>query len=391
MDPFTAQILSVLGYAACLLAISYQCVALMATVLWRVKQPARLRKSVGPQPPVTVLKPLCGDEPKLYASLRTFCAQNYPHFQLVFGVRAAHDPALKVVNRLRREFPALTIEVVVDRRLLGTNAKVSNLANMMRVAAHDILVIADSDIIVGPNYLTHITAPLGDPRVGIVTCAYRGRAAAGFWSKLGTLYINNWFLPSVLVAQLLGFSAFAFGATIALRREALVSIGGFPVLADYLADDYMLGALTRKRGLTTVLSAYLVETVVAEPNFARLWQHELRWLRTIRTLQPWGYALSAPSHTVPLCLLGLLAGGGQPPLLLLVGLSLGMRLMLHYEVDKFSGRSERPRPWLIPIRDVLTFAAWCAGFGSRSVRWRRQWLDVQADGSVRNRAEGDSL
>lgn len=390
MDPITAQILYVISYTICSLAISYQCVALMATTVWRVKQPARLRKAVGPQPPVTVLKPLCGDEPGLYASLRSFCAQDYPRFQLIFGVRVPHDPALKVVNRLRREFPELTIEAVVDQRQLGANAKVSNLANMMRVAAHDILVIADSDIIVGPDYLNHATAPLADPRVGIVTCPYRGRSTPGLWSKLGALYINDWFLPSVLVAHILGSRAFAFGATIALRREALASIGGFPALANYLADDYMLGALTRDRGLKTVLSPYLVETVVDEPNFGSLWQHELRWLRTIRTLQPGGYALSFLTHAVPVCLLGLLAGGGQPPLLVLLGLSLSMRLMLHYEVDKFSWSSERPRPWLIPVRDLLTFAAWCAGFGSRSVYWRQQWLDVQADGSARNRS-GDSL
>lgn len=390
MDPTTAQILTAIGYTICLLAISYQCIALMATTVWRMKQPARLRKSAGPRPPVTVLKPLCGDEPGLYESLRSFCVQDYPRFQLIFGVRVPHDPALKVVERLRLEFPALDIEAVVDRRQLGANAKVSNLANMMRAAAHDILVIADSDIIVRPDYLNHATAPLADPRVGIVTCPYRGRSTPGLWSKLGALYINDWFLPSVLVAHILGSRAFAFGATIALRREALTAIGGFPALANYLADDYMLGSLTRDRGLKTVLSPYLVETVVDEPNFGSLWQHELRWLRTIRTLQPSGYALSLPTHAVPLCLFGLIAGGGHPSLLLLLGLSLSMRLMLHYEIDKFSWGSERPQPWLIPVRDLLTFAAWCAGFGSRSVCWRQQWLDVQADGSARNRS-GDSL
>ena len=193
------------------------------------------------------------------------------------------------------------------------------------------------------------------------------------------------------MAQLLGFEAFAFGATIALRREALCSVSGFPALADYLADDYMLGALTRDRGLKTVLSPYLVETVVDEPSFASLWQHELRWLHTIRTPQPTkGYALSFLNHPLPLCLLGVLAVGGQPPFLLLLALSSGMRLMLHYEIEKFAWSSERAQPWLIPARDILTFAAWCAGFGSRSVRWRQQRPDIQADGSARNRS-GDSV
>lgn len=390
MDPITAPIIYIISYALCLLAICYQCIALIAATRWRAKQPARLRQDLNPQAPVTVLKPLCGNEPDLYASLRSFCAQNYPCFQLVFGVRMPHDPALEVVNRLRREFPDLPIDIVVDQRQFGANAKVSNLANMMRAAAHDILAIADSDIIVDPQYLKHTTAPLADARVGIVTCAYRGRATPGIWSKLGTLYINDWFLPSVLVAQLLGFETFAFGATIALRREVLSSVGGFPALANYLADDYMLGALTRNQGFKTVLSPYLVETVVDEPSFPRLWQHELRWLRTIRTLQPKGYALSFLNHALPLCLLGALAMGGQPPFLLLLALSLGMRLMLHYEIDRFSRSSEPAQLWLIPFRDVLTFAAWCAGFGSRSVWWRQQRLDIQADGSARNRS-GDSL
>ena len=238
---------------------------------------------------MTVLKPLCGAEPGLDRSLRSFCEQEYAGgVQIVFGVQHPADPALAVLEGLKRDYPRLDLTVVVDPTRHGASAKVSNLINMMRAARHDWLVLADSDVRVPPGYLAAVAAPLADPAVGIVTCPYHGVPRPGLWSLLGTLFVNDWFIPSVRVAALFGSRAFAFGATIAMRRDALDAIGGFGAIADQLADDYRLGELTRRRGQRTVLSHVIVDTSVDERTFRHLVQHGLRWLRTIRVVRPGG-------------------------------------------------------------------------------------------------------
>jgi hopanoid biosynthesis associated glycosyl transferase protein HpnI len=215
-------------------------------------------------PPVTVLKPLCGEEPGLYECLRSFCEQDYPQFQIVFGVRNSRDSAVAVVFRLMREFPTKDLRIAIDGRLHGSSPKVSNLINMMPLASHDYFVIADSDVRVTRSYLASVVAPLLDPGVGIVTCGYRGWPRGGLWSLLGCLFINEWFMPSVCVAAMTGSRSFAFGATIAIRRHVLDGVGGFRSIANQLADDYRLGELTRRMGLRTVLSEVVVDTYVSE-------------------------------------------------------------------------------------------------------------------------------
>ena len=197
-----------------------------AAVAVRVKLRSEYSVRPGEAPAVTILKPLCGDEHELYECLRSFCDQDYPKFQIVFGVADGADPAAEVVSRLQREFPRLDLKLVVDRRQHGSSRKVSNLMNMMPLARHDFLVISDSDVRVPRNYLSRIVPPLLDPDVGIVTCPYRGVPRSGLWSLLGSMFINDWFIPSVRVAALSGSRAFAFGVTIALRRQVLASIGG---------------------------------------------------------------------------------------------------------------------------------------------------------------------
>ena len=191
----------------------------------------------GAAPPVTILKPLCGAEPETYACLRSFCDQEYPQFQIIFGVADAADPAVAVVRRLQREYPQLGLQLSIDRRQHGSNRKVSNLINMMPLVRHEILVLSDSDVCVRRDYLDRVIHPLRDGNVGIVTCAYQGRPRAGFWSLLGSLFINDWFVPSVRVAAFSGSRCFAFGATIAMRRDVLSHVGGFKSIANQLADD----------------------------------------------------------------------------------------------------------------------------------------------------------
>lgn len=331
-------------------------------------------------PAVTVLKPLCGAEYELYEALRSFCEQRYARFQIVFGVRDAQDPAVAVVHRLQREYPGLDLQLAIDPTQRGSSRKVSNLMNMMPLARHDFLVIADSDVRVAPDYLSRVVTPLQDPGVGIVTCAYRGRPRPGLWSLLGSIFVNEWFMPSAHVAALFGSRSFAFGATIALRREVLADIGGFAAIANQLADDYRLGELTRRKGLKTVLSEVVVETGIDERSFADLVRHELRWLRTIRTVQPAGYAFSFISFGVPTAALGCLLADGADATLAMLGVTAAARLMLHFAVCK-----TRLPPWRIGavvLNDALSFALWCWGFTTRSVQWRQVRYQVARDGSA---------
>lgn len=369
----------VLGYALCAAAVTYQGLALWA--LWRWHRSAR--RPSGGLAPVTVLKPLSGDEPRLYENLRSFCDQDHPHYQVVFGVDREDDPALETVRRLQGEFPAVDIVVVAAPAAGAGNRKVANLMNMLARASHDRLVIADSDIRVGPDYLHAVTAPLDDSRTGVVTCLYTGDSMPGLWSRLGTLFINDWFLPSVLVSHAFGSRAFAFGATLALRRDALETIGGLKILADELADDYRLGELTRARGFRTVLSHYRVQTLVNEPTLGSLWQHELRWARTIRVLQPLGYAFSFLTYSLPLAVAGAFAAGLSKGALTLLAVTILLRVVLHYAVLGNTKGHRLSTPTLIAARDFLSLFVWCASFFGRTVWWQGRRLMVRRDGSVR--------
>lgn len=377
--------MTLLGTTLVAAALGYAATAWVAVRLWRNSNRRRgsaaADESTSPPRPVTVLKPLCGAEPGLDRSLRSFCDQDYAgEVQIVFGVQHPADPALAVLEGVKRDYPRLELTVVVDSTRHGTSAKVSNLINMMRAARHELLVLADSDVRVPPGYLAAVTAPLADPEVGIVTCPYRGVPRPGLWSLLGALFINDWFIPSVRVAALFGSRAFAFGASIALRRDALEAIGGFGAIADQLADDYRLGELTRRRGLRTVLSDVVVDTWVDERTFRQLAQHGLRWLRTIRVVRPLGYAFSGVTFSLPLAVLGCALAGGTPVTLSLLGAALALRLMLHFEVHATA--SHRAPLWAIPLSDALGFALWCGGFATRKVHWGQARYLVARDGSV---------
>jgi ceramide glucosyltransferase len=354
---------------------------------------ARLRPDSCTQPDdapaVTVLKPLCGAERGLYECLRSFCDQDYGRLQIVFGVSDGGDPAVDVVRRLEREFPHIDMTLVVDRRQHGSSRKVSNLMNMLPLARHDHLVISDSDVRVERDYLSRILPPLCDPEIGIVTCPYRGVPGRGLWSLLGSLFINDWFIPSVRVAAMAGSRAFAFGVTIALRRETLAAIGGLGAIANQLADDYRLGELTRARGLRTVLSDVVVDTYVTERTFDDLVRHELRWLRTIRAVRPVGYSLSFITFGVPVAFLGsLLSLGAWPAVSLLITAALA-RLMLHFRVRGASSAMVREL-LVLPLRDVLSLALWSWGFVSREVHWRDDLYRVTRDGSVQPLSDGSA-
>ena len=338
------------------------------------------------RPPVSVLKPLHGAEPGLYDNLRSFLDQDYPEMQVVFGVRHRADTALPIARALIRENPGLDIDLVIDPRAGGSNLKVANLENMLPAARHEILVLADSDMRVDSRYLAIVTEPLQDPQTGLVTCLYKGVPDGGFWSRLGAMHINFTFLPSALAGEAIGVGGGCFGATIALRREVLERIGGFARIRNELADDHRMGSAVRGLGLSTVLSPYIVDNRVTEPNFASLWRHELRWARTSRAMAPAGFAGSVITHTVPLTVLAAAAFGPNTTAWWFVLVSLLLRWLTAGIIAR---RLALPVGglWLLPLRDALSFVVFLGSFFGRSVLWRDQLFRVEAGG--RMTVEGD--
>jgi ceramide glucosyltransferase len=338
-------------------------------------------------PAVTLLIPLCGDEPGLHERLRSFCEQDYADFQIVFGTRDPADPALAVVRRLASEFPRLAIDIVVNPRLHGSNYKVSNLINMLPQARHDVLLLADSDIRVGPEYLAAVIAPLLLPGRGLVTCLYRGVPTPRLWSRLGAMYMNEWYVPSVLLAHLFGYRSYAFGQTLCLRRTTLEAIGGLQALADHLADDYRLGELVRGLGLNIALSPYMVEVQHDEPCLGSLARHELRWMRTTRVLKPRSSCFMFFSFGLPLAALGLCCAAAVPALAgaawALFWITAAARLVLHFSQRPGAGTGMLADLWLLPVRDLLTCWVWCWSFFSYRVSWRGNEFAVSADGVMR--------
>ena len=387
MSPTLALVAKACGIAVTGAAVAYAIIAAAATMRRR-HSASRARRADPPHVPrarsdfaaVTVLKPLCGAEPQLYECLRSFCAQTYPSFQIVFGVRDADDPAVAVVRRLQREYPHRDLELVVDPTEHGSSLKVSNLINMFRAARHGTLVVSDSDVRVPADYLERVVAPLGDLSVGLVTCGYRGVASRGPWSQLLAAFVNGWFMPSVYLGDALGASDFVSGVTIALRRDTLASVGGFEAIADQLADDHRLGELTRARGLATVLSDMTVETKIDERSALELIRHELRWLRTIRAVRPGGYAAAFITFPLPVAVIGTLLASGSDAALTMLAATVLARLLLHFDGSR-KGTAALGL-WVIPVSDTLAFILWCWGFLSRHVHWRQARFRVARDGTV---------
>jgi ceramide glucosyltransferase len=332
-------------------------------------------------PPVTILKPLHGAEPDLYGNLAGFCAQDYPGpVQIVFGVDDPADPAVAVVRRLVADFPDRDLTLAINPRRHGENLKISNLINMASEARHDVLVVSDSDIVVPLDYLKAVTASLEQAGVGLVTCLYHGSAATGLWARLAAASIDYHFLPGVLVGLKLGLATPCFGSTIALRTKTLAAIGGFEAVANLLADDYALGALVRGTGLKVAIPNCIVAHVCTERSLGDLVRHELRWARTIRSVDPLGYAGLLITHAAPLALLGLLFSliGGVTPAAIIVAVALACRFVLQSEVDR-AFRLRGNSFWLGPLRDILSFAIFLASFFGRDIEWRGRRYGLRAD------------
>ena len=359
-------------------AAAYYLLAIVSASRWRR---STARPGAGNwTPPLSVLKPVHGRDPRFYEAIRSHAAQDYPDFELLFGFGNPQDSAIADVERLRREFPGRRIEIILVETD-APNAKVGVLAELARHARYDLLLVNDSDILVEPGYFRSVVAPLEDARVGLVTCLYRAHSDS--WaSHFEALGIATEFAPSVLVARLLGQAEFALGSTMVFRAKALSSIGGFAAIAKYVADDYQLGFHIRQLGSHIEFAPVVVETDLGAASWVHTWRHQLRWSRTIRVSRPAGYYGYVVTHATFWALVAFAVrewwvGAIALAIRMLAGVIIGSAI-LH-------DRKVLARFWMIPLRDLFGFAVWVAGAVGNRVQWRDRTLVLEPGGVIQPR------
>ncbi|AHJ69611.1 Ceramide glucosyltransferase [Granulibacter bethesdensis] len=327
-------------------------------------------------PAVTIMKPLHGEEPLLEQALESFCQQDYPRYQLVFGVQSADDPARHVVRRLQGRFPHLDIVMVVDPTPHGENRKIANLINMYPSARHDVLVIADSDVHVTRDYLRRLVTALEQPQIGLVTTLYSGVSPqSGLIGTLGMAGISHQFLPGALVARLLGRQD-CLGATMALRRETLENLGGLAVLSHHIADDAVLGHLMVGQGLRVGLADTVPATTVPETTIRALFDHELRWQRTIQSVAPVGFILSMLQFPLFWAMLSVVLSGLAGWALAVFFAFWMVRFLVSRGIDRLLKLAPATSLLLLPVRELLSMATILATFRKGEVKWRGQVVQV---------------
>lgn len=369
-------------WLVCTLAALIGCIYALFASFLVARFAVRPKPKFGGAENVTLIKPLYGAEFGLDASLASFCAQDYPEgLQMLCGVQDPADPAIAVVHNLQRRFPGLDLELVVGTRRPTGNPKVGNILNMFPATKHRLLILSDSDMRVAPDYVRLITASLQQPGVGLVTCLYRGAAIGGFWSRMAAAAVDQHFLPSVLVGVALGLAKPCFGSTIAIKRDTLERIGGFEAFANTLADDYAMGDAVRRLGLKVEIAPFTVGHTFSEASFGELLAHELRWSRTIRLVDPVGYAGSIVTHPLPFALAALPLSGFSAIAWMILAGTLACRLFVPIQVERLPGGGKGTW-WLSPLRDLLSFVVFVASFLPGAVNWRGRRYSVGSDGTV---------
>ena len=349
-------------------------IAYYLLVLWAAR--SFLRRPRIPQgftPPVTILKPVRGDDPEAYAAFESHCRQDYPEYEIIFGVWDPADPAIAAVERLQKEFPDRSIRLVICPQSLGANRKLSNLVQMLPQARYQYLLVNDSDIRVPGDYLRKVMAPFADPQVGLVTALYRGAPSPTFGSQLESLGITTDFIGGVLAARLLeGGVHFALGSTMAIRRDVLDKLGGFEPLLDYLADDYELGKRTADAGFHVEIADTIVDTHLPPYSWGQFLEHQLRWWRGIRDSRRAGYLGLALTFGIPWAVFALIVAGGAAWSWALLAAAVVTR---YVSAEYVAGavlhdQTYRALRWLVPMRDFVALGIWLAGFAGHTVSWR---------------------
>lgn len=346
------------------------------------------RESGKPQPaftpPVSILKPLRGVDPQMYESFRSHCVQDYPEYEIIFGVSEADDPAVEAVHQLMREFPRCRIKLTICPEVLGTNRKTSNVVQMLQEAGYDHILINDSDILVTPDYLRRVMVPFARPEVGMVTCPYRGIAANTLGSKLESVGISTDFFAGVLSAWKIEKGLhFALGSTLAMTRTALDAIGGLEPLVDHLADDFELGSRISRIGFEVVLVDLVVETHLPAYSFREFFEHQMRWARSTRDSRRRGYIGVLLTFGLPWAMISVLLSRGVWWSWIVLAASALLRAAVALRVaGVVHDRSITRHLWLVPLRDLIALWVWFASFAGHQVHWRGN-IFILEDGKIR--------
>jgi len=353
-------------------AVAYSLLAVVAAYRYL----AVPRPSATSSEPISILKPLAGADLDLECNLRTFFEQDYPAFELLFAVREPGDPAVSVVEKLRREYARIPAQLLVTGEPPYPNAKAFSLGRMLQAAANDLVVMSDSDTRVTSTLLRTVSAEFVGTNLGVSTCPYRAVPGPSLWSRLEATGMNTDFIAGILVARMLEGMKFAVGPTIVARRSVLQSIGGFERLKDYLAEDFVLGKFAAEAGHGVILSSYVIEHHIGDSTLAENIAHRLRWARSTRRSRPSGYAGQLFTMPVPLALIACAVAPRLWPASLL---AVAVRAIAAYVV---SARVLRTRiNWLlVPIEDLLSFIFWISGFFGNTVVWRGRRYRLRADG-----------
>ncbi len=335
-------------------------------------------------PPATILKPVCGVDFASYENFKSFCQQDYPEYEILFCVNDVDDAAAPLIRRLAEEFPQRNIRLLSNAPQLGSNRKVNNLALLARDARHALLVQSDGDVRVGANYLREMAAPFERAETGVVSCFYRGVTQKNLWAEIEALGVATEFSAGVLVADWMEGVTFALGASVATTKTWLGKIGGYEGLANVLADDYEIGNRVAKAGGRVMLSCEVVETMYPAQTFARFWEHQMRWARTVRLCRPASYVGLLFTHGLPLAVAGAMVSRTGAEVLSFLGAYFVLRLALAWTVGVWGLRDEtvRRKWWILPLRDLLQFAVWVGSFFSNRIIWGDAEFELSANGEM---------
>jgi ceramide glucosyltransferase len=386
---FVWRLLLTLALLGTLSSTVFLILALAAAVRYRIRaqREKQLIASTSTLPPVTILKPVHGAEPRLRENLESFFLQDYPDFEIVFGARDPSNEALKVVEDLQRHYPQVKARIVYSGPPQWPNAKVFSLDKMIATTTNDLLVVSDSDVEVGADFLRNIVPPLLQPENGLLTCLYRGVPASSLWSSLEALGMSVEMTSGVITADMMEGMRFALGAVIALRRDALNKIGGMIAASDYYSDDFVLGNLVWAAGYNVVLSSYIAGHVLMPTSFIRSFGHQLRWTKSTRYSRPLGHLGTGLTFAVPFGLLGWISAValGRPQF----GLALLLAAILNRMIQSLAigwGVTGDVRAlalcWIYPLRDVIGFFAWAGSYFSRTFLWRGELYRFGAGGRI---------
>lgn len=335
-------------------------------------------------PPTTVLRPVCGLEKNLKENLRGICLQDYPEYQVVFCTQHQNDPAVPILDDIQKEFGPWRVSIVIKDVHYGSNGKVNNLLGGLTKARHEVLVICDSDVIVTPDYLRHMVAPLSSPSVGLVCSLHRSVGADRWYEKLEVLSINAEYMPSVVFTFLTGAAKFCLGPSVAIRRSTLKELGGFEDLADYLAEDNELGCRIWGLGKRVALSSQIVDTLVDIDSFRAWWTHQLYWDLNLRAANPGGFFGTVLVRSIPFAVLFTLVRLADPVSLAILAGTISIRLLTAALILWVGFRDSvglRNLP-LLPVRDLLGFATWAAAYVKNTVVWRDKTYRLEKGGKM---------